>query len=173
MYSSLVWFQLFAVYGNPLGDIRLAMPALAILGAWQACGYYMVIFMAALADIPQDFYDAARIDGANAFQEFWYVTLPMLRNVTVFVVVMLIIGAFQVFTQVYIMTQGGPAGATEVLAAVVFREAFESTGRAGYACAMAWLMFFVIVVLPLLTIAALIEASVTPRLLIWWLNRGG
>jgi len=141
---ALVWFQLFGVYGNPLGSMRMAMPALALVGAWQACGYFMVIFLAALADIPQDFYDAAKIDGAGPLQEFRHVTLPLLRNTTVFVLVMLVIGAFQVFTQVYIMTRGGPGGATEVLAAAVFKEAFEATGRTGYACAMAWLMFLVV-----------------------------
>lgn len=143
---SLVWFQLFGVYGNPLGSVHWAMPALAVLGIWQACGYFMVIFLAALSDIPQDFYDAASIDGANSWQQFRHVTLPLLRNTTAFVLVMLVIGAFQVFTQVYIMTNGGPAGATDVLAAAVFKEAFEATGRTGYAAAMAWLMFLVIAV---------------------------
>jgi multiple sugar transport system permease protein len=124
---SLVWFQLLGVYGNPLGSVRWAMPAIALLGVWQACGYFMVIFLAALSDIPQDFYDAASIDGANAWQQFRHVTIPLLRNATAFVLVMLIIGAFQVFTQVYIMTNGGPAGSTDVLAAAVFKEAFEAT----------------------------------------------
>ena len=143
---ALVWFQLFGVYGNPLGSVRWAMPAIALLGVWQGCGYFMVIFLAALSDIPQDFYDAASIDGANTWQQFRHVTLPLLRNTTAFVLVMLIIGAFQVFTQVYIMTQGGPAGATDVLAAAVFREAFEATGRTGYAAAMSWLMFAVVAI---------------------------
>jgi multiple sugar transport system permease protein len=143
---SLVWFQLLGVYGNPLGSVRWAMPAIALLGVWQACGYFMVIFLAALSDIPQDFYDAASIDGANAWQQFRHVTIPLLRNATAFVLVMLIIGAFQVFTQVYIMTNGGPAGSTDVLAAAVFKEAFEATGRTGYACAMAWLMFLCVAV---------------------------
>lgn len=143
---SLVWFQLLGVYGNPLGSVTWAMPAIALLGVWQGCGYFMVIFLAALSDIPQDFYDAASIDGANAWQQFRHVTIPLLRNTTAFVLVMLIIGAFQVFTQIYIMTNGGPAGSTDVLAAVVFKDAFQATGRAGYAAAMSWLMFLVVAV---------------------------
>ena len=143
---ALVWFQLFGVYGNPLGSVRWAMPAIALLGVWQGCGYFMVIFLAALSDIPQDFYDAASIDGASAWQQFRHVTIPLLRNTTAFVLVMLIIGAFQVFTQIYIMTNGGPAGSTDVLAAVVFKDAFEATGRAGYAAAMSWLMFLCVAV---------------------------
>jgi len=143
---SLVWFQLFGVYGNPLGNVHWAMPALGLLGVWQACGYFMVIFLAALSDIPQDFYDAASIDGANAWQQFRHVTLPLLRNTTAFVLVMLVIGAFQVFVQIYVMTNGGPAGSTDVLAMAVFKEAFEGTGRTGYACAMAWLMFLCVAV---------------------------
>ena len=103
-----------------------------------------LLFLAGLSEIPADFYDAARIDGASPVQEFWHVTVPMLRNTLVFVTVLTIIGAYQVFTSVYVMTQGGPERSTQVLAYMVFINAFSVAGQMGYASAAAWLLFLVI-----------------------------
>jgi len=157
---SLVWFQLYDAFRlatggwgheiNMLGSKALAMPALALMAVWQGSGYNMVIFLAGLADVPKDFYDAAAVDGANRWRQLWHITIPLLRNTMIFVSVMLIIGAFQVFTSVYIVTQGGPANSTEVMASVIFRNAFEATGQTGYACALAWLMFAVVFVFVLI-----------------------
>jgi multiple sugar transport system permease protein len=163
---SLVWFQLYDAFRlltgqwvasgwisqeiNLLGSPATAMPALALMAVWQGSGYNMVIFLAGLSDIPQEFYDAAAVDGAGRLRQLWHVTLPLLRNTLIFVSVMLIIGAFQVFTSVYIMTQGGPANATEVMASLIFHNAFEATGQTGYACALAWLMFAVVFVFVLI-----------------------
>ena len=129
---------------NWLVDARTAMPAVVVMSAWQACGYYSVIFLAGLADIPKEFYEAAEVDGAGAVRKLWYITIPLLRNTFVFVSVMLVITAFQVFTQVYIMTRGGPGSATEVMTSRIFKRAFQTYGGLGGACAMAWLLFAVV-----------------------------
>lgn len=136
---------LFGIRGpNWLQDPRSAMPAIVITVTWQAVGYYMIIFMAGLVDIPKMYYEAATIDGAGPLGRFWHVTVPLLRNTFVFVTAMLIIGSYQVFTQVYIMTNGGPQSATEVVQAQVFRNAFQFVGKTGSAAAMAWVLFGII-----------------------------
>ena len=122
------------------------MPSVIIMSVWQSVGYYTVIYLAGLADIPQDFYDVARVDGANWFQEIVHVTVPLLRNVTQFVTVTLAIAAFQVFAQVYIMTKGGPGDATMTMQYIIYRNGFEYF-RMGYAAALSWLLFAVIFVL--------------------------
>ena len=134
---------------NWLFDKYLAMPAVMIMSVWSAVGYYTVIYLAGLADIPKDFYDAAKVDGASGWQEIRYVTVPLLRNVTLFVTVTLAIGAFQVFTQVYIMTRGGPGTATTTMQFIIFRNAFQYF-RMGYASAISWLLFVVIFALVIL-----------------------
>ncbi len=131
---------------NWLQNPYAAMPAIVIVTTWQTVGYYMLVFMAGLADIPKIFYEAAMIDGANTLRRFVHVTIPLLRNTLVFVTAMLIIGSCQVFTQVYIMTNGGPQNATEVIQAQIFRNAFQFVGRMGYAAAMAWILFMIIAV---------------------------
>jgi multiple sugar transport system permease protein len=155
--TSLVWMWLYSPQGalnqaldvvgiqgpNWLFDQYLALPSVILMSVWQAVGYYTVIYLAGLADIPRDFYDAAKVDGANWWQEIRYVTVPLLRNVTLFVSVTLAIGAFQVFTQVYIMTEGGPGTATATMQFIIFRNAFEYF-RMGYAAAVSWLLFLVI-----------------------------
>ena len=143
---ALVFFHLFGVWGQLLDYPATALPALAILGVWSGAGYNMVIFLAGLNEIPAQLYDAAKVDGASRWQQFWRVTLPMLRNTLAFVTVITIINAFQVFTSVYIMTQGGPERSTEVLTYSIFINAFAVAGQMGYASALAWLMFAVIFV---------------------------
>jgi ABC-type sugar transport system permease subunit len=151
---ALVFFHLFGLWGHLLDNRHTAMPALALLGVWSGAGYNMVIFLAGLAEVPQHLYDAAEVDGANAWQKFRYVTVPMLRNTLVFVIAMTIIGAYQVFTTVYIMTEGGPGRSTEVVAYSIFVHAFAVAGQMGYASALAWLLFavtFVFVVVQMRT----------------------
>jgi multiple sugar transport system permease protein len=157
---SLIWVWLYSPQGmfnlllskigidgpNWLIDRQMAMPSVIIMSIWVHVGYYTVIYLAGLADIPQDYYDAARVDGANWWQEIVYVTVPLLRNVTLFVTVTLAIGAFQVFTQIYIMTLGGPGAATTSMQLLIFRQAFQYF-RMGYAAALSWLLFVVIFVL--------------------------
>ena len=141
---ALIFFQLFGIWGQWLDNSATALGAIALMGVWSGAGYNMLIFLAGLNEIPSDFYDAARIDGAGPLEEFRHVTIPMLRNTLVFVIVMTIIGAYQVFTSVFVMTQGGPERSTEVLAFNIFMNAFSVAGQMGYASAAAWLLFVVI-----------------------------
>jgi len=135
---------------NWLMNPKTAMSAIIIMSAWQAVGYDMAIIIAGLADIPEQLYDAAKVDGAKRLQRAWYVTMPLLRNPLIFVVLTLIMGASQVFTQIYIMTQGGPANSTQVMVPLIFNNAFNYY-KMGYACALSWLLFgviFVFVIIP-------------------------
>ncbi len=143
---SLVWVWLLRGWGGMMDRPQTALLSIALVGIWQGSGYNMLLFLAGLNDIPQEYYDAARVDGAGALQEFRHVTIPLLRNTLVFVTIMVVIGSFQVFTQAYVMTEGGPQRSTEVLALQVFKNAFSYAGRMGYAAAMAWLLFAVLFV---------------------------
>lgn len=143
---SLIWIWLLQKWGGLMDRPQTALMAIALVGVWQASGYNMLLFLAGLNEIPQEYYDAARVDGAGRWLEFRHVTLPLLRNTLVFVTVMLIIGSFQVFTQAYVMTAGGPQRRTEVMALQVFKNAFSYAGQMGYASAMAWLLFAVLLV---------------------------
>jgi multiple sugar transport system permease protein len=151
MYSPRGMFnQILGAFGitgpNWLMDFRLAMPSVIIMSIWLSVGYYTVIYLAGMADIPPEFYDAARVDGASSWQEIRYVTIPLLRNVTSFVTITLGIFAFQVFQQVYIMTRGGPGDATVTMQLLIFRNGFQYF-RMGYAAAISWLLFVVIFIL--------------------------
>ena len=120
-----------------------ALASLMIIGIWMVVGYQMVVFQAGLAAIPRDWYDAARVDGAGPWQRFRHITLPGLRHTLFFVLVTSIIGSFQVFGLVYVMTEGGPLGATDVAVYHIYREAWEFL-QFGNAAAMSWLLFAVV-----------------------------
>ena len=122
-----------------------ALVSLMMIGIWMVVGYQMVVFQAGLAAIPRDWYDAARVDGAGPWQRFRHVTLPGLRHTLFFVLVTSVIGSFQVFGLVYVMTEGGPLGATDVAVYHIYREAWEFL-RFGNAAAMSWLLFAVVFV---------------------------
>lgn len=129
---------------NWLGDPRTALIAIIIMAVWQGAGFQMVIFLAGLQTIASELYEAASIDGANAFQRFRYVTLPGLRNTTIFVLITTTIFAFRLFTQVDVMTQGGPVNnATSTVVFHVVQEGFRAK-RLGYG-ATASVVFFAIV----------------------------
>lgn len=129
-----------------LSDPRLAMPSVILMAVWQGAGWSMVIYLAGLQGIPESLYEAARIDGATAKQQFLYVTLPLLAPVTLFVVIISCISALQVFAQVYVMTQGGPLNATTTVTYQIWNNAFRFY-RLGYASAMSFLLFLVILVI--------------------------
>jgi len=136
--------RMFGIHGpNWLFNRATAMPAVIIMTLWGALGYYMIIFMAGLSDIPQVFYEAAKVDGANRWHTFWHITIPLLRNSLIFVFVTLTIAAFQMFTQVFIMTRGGPANATQTVQLTVYRRAFQFL-EMGYAASISWLLFALI-----------------------------
>lgn len=132
-----------------LSDPKWAMPALMILAVWQNFGYFTVIFLAGLQSIPSELYEAAAIDGANAWKRFVHITLPLLSPTTFLVLVMSIIGGFQVYQTVVLTTEGGPAGATNVIVFELYRTAFDYFNM-GYASAMALVLFIFLFILTLL-----------------------
>ncbi|MCI5183868.1 MAG: sugar ABC transporter permease, partial [Candidatus Electrothrix sp. AW1] len=103
----------------------LALPAIMVVSIWQGAGFQMIVYLAGLQDISEELYEAARLDGANSWQQFWYVTFPCLRNTTLFVVSVTTILSFRLFDQVQIMTKGGPLNATATVVFEAVRAAFE------------------------------------------------
>jgi len=126
-----------------LSNPVLAKPSLIIIQCWGQ-GSAIVIFLAALQDVPRSLYDAALVDGAKRWQRFWHVTIPMCTPAILFVLLTGLIGTFQSFTLPWLLTQGGPLNSTEFYGVYLYRSAF-SYFRMGYASAMAWLLFLVIV----------------------------
>ena len=126
-----------------LSDSVWAMPAVIMVETWHQAGYVMVLFLAGLQGIPETLYEAARIDGANRWQQFRAITLPLLSPTTFFILIMSFINSFQVFGLIYIMTSGGPANATNVYIYYLYQNAFQYS-KMGYASAMAWVLFLVI-----------------------------
>ncbi|MFE4678643.1 carbohydrate ABC transporter permease [Streptomyces sp. NPDC056723] len=122
-----------------------SMPALIIASVWRDMGYYMILFLAGLQTIPNELYEAARVDGTNAWQRFWHVTLPGLRPTTFFVTVMVTVSSFKVFDLVQVMTEGGPGRSTLVLSQLIFREGITQ-GRFGYASAVSLALFLICLV---------------------------
>jgi multiple sugar transport system permease protein len=126
-----------------LNDGRWAKPAVVILTLWKNVGFTMVIYLAGLQAIPVQFYEAARVDGANGWQTFRHITLPLVSPTTFFLLVIQMIGAFQLFSEAYVMTRGGPAQATLTIAYYIYQNAFQF-GRMGKASAIAWVLFIII-----------------------------
>jgi multiple sugar transport system permease protein len=153
---AVVWNQLFSPeYGpvnaflravgvaNPPGWTTSAdwsMPAVIIVGTWREMGYYMLLFLAGLQTIPNQLYEAAKIDGADAWQRFRHVTIPGLRHTTFFVLVMLTIGSFKVFDLILVMTEGGPGQSTLVLSQYIYQKGFVES-QFGYASAVSIVLF--------------------------------
>ena len=125
-----------------LFDPVLAKPTLAIMGIW-GIGTGIIIFLAGLQSVPESLYDAAKVDGAGTLRQFWHVTLPMVSPVILFSLIISIIASFQVFDLAYIMTDGGPGTETLFYVLYIFRNGFEFF-RMGYASALAWVLFILI-----------------------------
>ncbi|MDP9809694.1 multiple sugar transport system permease protein [Rhizobium tibeticum] len=132
-----------------LGDPDWAMFSIVLLSAWQAYGFQMIVYLAGLQGIPDELYDAAKIDGANALRRFWHVTMPGLRPTHVFVLVITTIQAFKLYTQVAILTQGGPKGSTETVVHYMVRAGFEEQ-KLGYASAVSVILFVIVLVIALI-----------------------
>ncbi|MBK5187088.1 MAG: sugar ABC transporter permease [Gemmatimonadaceae bacterium] len=128
-----------------LGDPKWAMPAIILLAVWKNFGYNMLIFIAGLQAVPEDLYEAAALDGAGAVRQFWHVTLPNLAPTFFFVGVVTMIGYFQLFAEPYVMTTGGPLGATTSLVLFMYEEGFR-WWRLGVAASIAFLLFLIILV---------------------------
>jgi ABC-type sugar transport system permease subunit len=126
-----------------LGDPRTALVALMIVGAWVHLGYQMTVYLVGLQGMPRAYGDAARVDGATAWQRFRRITLPLLGPVTRFLLVTGIVGAFQVFTAVYVLTGGGPLHATDVVAYRMYQTAWEF-GQFGFTSALALVVFLML-----------------------------
>lgn len=126
-----------------LGDPHWAMPALILLAIWKNFGYHMMIFLAGLQAIPDYLYEAARIDGAGWWRQFFHVTVPQLAPTTFFVTIMTIIGYFQFFAEPYVMTQGGPLNATLSIVLYLYQQGFR-WWRMGYASAIAFILFIIV-----------------------------
>lgn len=154
---SLVWFWLYApdvglinwvlslvgIEGPAwLTSLTWAMPAVIVVGVWQHVGYPMLILLAGLQGIPESLYEAAKLDGAGALARFRRITLPLLTPSLFFLLITQFISSFQVFGLIYVMTQGGPANATNVYIHYLYQNAF-AFGRLGYASAMAWVLFVI------------------------------
>lgn len=120
---------------NFFGNGKTALPSVAVVNTWSWWGFLVVVFLAAMQGVNPSLYEAASLDGANSWQQFWHVTLPAIRPTLMFLGLMTIIWSFLVFDWIYILTQGGPAGATEVLSTLQYRDAFENQ-EAGYAAAI-------------------------------------
>jgi multiple sugar transport system permease protein len=127
-------------------DPHWAMPSIILASAWKDIGFTMVIFLAGLQAIPEEYYEAASLDGAGRWSRFRNITFPLLSPASFFVVVISLINNVQVFDQVWVMTQGGPAGSTSVVVQQIVQNAF-SFGRMGYAAAMSWVLFGVILII--------------------------
>ena len=124
----------------------LALVSLIIYTTWVFVGYDITIFLAGLGNIPADLYDAAKVDGASGWRLFRYVTFPLLSPTTFFLLIFTVIGTFQAFNHIYVMTQGGPADATKTASILIFEQYFQFN-RAGYSAALSFILFAVILVL--------------------------
>jgi ABC-type sugar transport system permease subunit len=127
-----------------LADKNWVMPSVIFVSIWQSLGFFMMIFFAALQNVPEDLYESAAIDGANAVQRFRYITVPMLRRTILVVIVLNTIGGIKSFDHIWVMTGGGPNHASETLGTYLYRTAFGTFGSSnpqlGYATAIAMLI---------------------------------
>lgn len=158
--SSVVWVLIFTPGGfldwvmasvgiplpNLITDTRFAMQAVVLVSLWSGFGYNLLLFGAALESIPQQYIDAAAIDGASAWQRFWWIKLPLISPTLFFGIVLTAITSLQVFDQVYTLTRGGPGAATQTLGYKIYRDGFLSY-HFGYASAIAWILFVIIMAL--------------------------
>jgi ABC-type sugar transport system permease subunit len=139
--------MIFATFGLPqlewTQSTTTALPSIILMSVWKHVGFNMVIFLAGLQAIPDQYYEASLIDGANRFQQFRYITLPLLKSTSFFIVITTLASAFRVFTQMFVMTRGGPVNATTSLVLYFYRKGFQEF-EFGYANALAVVMFTVV-----------------------------
>jgi multiple sugar transport system permease protein len=153
---------LFELIGLPkqdwLDNPSTAMFAIVLINTWKSAGFSMVIWLAGLQAIPRELLEASSIDGAGRWQQFRNVTLPLLAPTTIFLAITGVIGGFQVFTPMYVITQGGPVGATDVAVYHIYQRAFQEFSM-GYASAQAWVLFAIIFLVTLIQL--------------WWTRKRG
>lgn len=141
--------QILGVRIEWLTDPQLALPAVAFVAIWQNVGYISLFFQAGLGKIPTSIYEAARLDGAGSWQQMRHMTIPLLRPTTFFLAVTQVVASFQVFDMVFALTGGGPQRRTEVIASLIYNEAFEAS-RLGRASAVAVILFVILVIITLI-----------------------
>lgn len=160
---SVVWMMLYARTGmisqlvrafgvEPpiwLADYTWAMPAVILMSIWLGIGYAVMIYSAALAAIPRELYEAARIDGAGELRQFTRITIPLLSNTTFFLTVTSVVAGFRVFGQIYTMTQGGPGASTQVIVYYIFTTGFRYF-RMGYAASISVFLFVILLAVTLI-----------------------
>jgi multiple sugar transport system permease protein len=134
--------------GNPLQDPTLAMPAVVLVAVWKNFGFYMVIFLAGLQDVPASLYEAATVDGAGAWSRLRHITLPTLSNTLGFVTVFALIAALQAFDQIYVMTSGGPYGNTQTVVMEIYESGFRKLDL-GFASALSYVLLLATLLLSL------------------------
>ncbi|MGI6726859.1 MAG: carbohydrate ABC transporter permease [Christensenellales bacterium] len=138
-------------------DPKLTLPCLALTGIWAGVGYYAVIFLAGLQSVPSGLYEAAKIDGANSFQQFRFITVPALRPIIILVVNLVVISSFRVFDQIFVMTGGGPGRASFVMVLYIYIKGMQE-GNLGYASALS-VVFFLVLLLVTVILRKLTSAA--------------
>lgn len=164
--TAMLWFFIFSptqglanealgLFGIPpqrwLWDINLVKPALIAIAVWSF-GAAMIIFLAGLQDVPKELYEAAELDGASSWSKLLNITIPMITPTIFFNLVIGLIGAFQVFTPVYLMTGGGPGNSSMMMGLYIYRHGFEEFNM-GYASTLAWLLFLIVIALTVVQFA--------------------
>jgi len=129
-----------------LSNADIAMNGVIILGIWKAAGFFMVVFLAGLNNVPHDLYESASVDGASKVKQFFYITLPLLKRTTAFVIIITTIDAFKLSGLVFVLTNGGPNSSTETIVYFIYKTAFEQM-KMGYASAAAFILFFMILII--------------------------
>ncbi|MFZ1474506.1 MAG: sugar ABC transporter permease, partial [Anaerolineae bacterium] len=155
--AAIFWRWLYQPYAGPLALLwqvlgwrpiawlnDVALPALILMALWKQTGYYVLVYLAGLTALPAEVHEAARLDGAGWLAETWYVTLPLLRPITAFVLITGSIFALESFGPVYVLTGGGPAGATTTLVLYLYERAFAFS-ELGYAAALGWALFVLLI----------------------------
>ena len=131
-----------------LADFKWSLPSIMIIYVWQQVGYYSIVFLAGLKGLPEDVYEAAKVDGASSIRQFFSLTVPLISPTTFFLTIMGIIGSFKVFDQISVLTQGGPGSSSSVMAYCVYRTAFDYF-EMGYANTLAWALFVLVFIVTL------------------------
>ena len=164
--ASMIWVWIFAPgYGminyyikllgvpniNWLENSKFALVALMIVGIWKRMGYYMIIFIAGLQNIPKEIYNAGKIDGVTGLKRYLYITIPLLSPTTIFIVIIAIMDSFQAIDQVYLMTRGGPADATNMFVYYIYEQAFRFFD-VGYSSALTSILLIVLLIITLISL---------------------
>ena len=131
-----------------LADFKWSLPSIMIIYVWQQVGYYSIVFLAGLKGLPEDVYEAAKVDGASSIRQFFSLTVPLISPTTFFLTIMGIIGSFKVFDQISVLTQGGPGSSSSVMAYYEYRTAFDYF-EMGYANTLAWALFVLVFIVTL------------------------